>query len=139
MSEWTCRWTLIACVATSEQRPGFTAATGQCRHAEDDFGRSSPRLFSMLCRSERAAVHARLSVVVPELEVLESAWARLHGMCGASNAEELIAHWTGERAIPCRTLSTHSGSCSLCRGHVRCLEMWPAVSSYLKRPRQKAG
>ena len=48
-----------------------------------------------VCRSERDAATARLSAVVPQLEALEATWARLHGICGADTAEDLIAYWQG--------------------------------------------
>ncbi|KAL4440036.1 hypothetical protein ABPG75_003037 [Micractinium tetrahymenae] len=44
-------------------------------------------------KSERDAANARLSVVVPQLEALEATWARLHGICGANDAEELLTYW----------------------------------------------
>lgn len=47
------------------------------------------------CRAERDAANARLSAVVPELEALEASWARLHGICGAATADDLIAYWQG--------------------------------------------
>ena len=46
-------------------------------------------------RAERDAATARLSAVVPELEALEASWARLHGICGAATAEDVIAYWQG--------------------------------------------
>ncbi|PRW33225.1 outer dynein arm-docking complex subunit 1 [Chlorella sorokiniana] len=44
-------------------------------------------------KAERDAATARLSAVVPELEALEATWARLHGICGAATAEDVIAYW----------------------------------------------
>ncbi|EFN52866.1 hypothetical protein CHLNCDRAFT_138354 [Chlorella variabilis] len=44
-------------------------------------------------RTDREAATRRLSAVVPELELLEASWARLHGVCGAATAEDLIAYW----------------------------------------------
>lgn len=40
-----------------------------------------------------------MSAVLPQLEVLEATWGRLHGICGASNAEELITYWTGKHMV----------------------------------------
>lgn len=48
-----------------------------------------------LHRAERDAATARLSAVVPELEALEASWARLHGICGAATADDVIAYWQG--------------------------------------------
>ena len=49
-------------------------------------------------RAERDAATARLSAVVPQLEALEATWARLHGICGAATADDVIAYWQGELA-----------------------------------------
>lgn len=58
---------------------------------------SSPSLHPFTHRrAERDAATARLSAVVPELEALEASWARLHGICGAATAEDVIAYWQGE-------------------------------------------
>lgn len=46
-------------------------------------------------RAERDAATARLSAVVPELAALEATWARLHGLCGAASAQDVVAHWQG--------------------------------------------
>ena len=81
-----------------------------------------------MCRSERDAATARLSAVVPQLEALEATWARLHGICGADTAEDLIAYWQGECGLSGQwgqvawltaPLAEHGSCCQLTR------DWWP--------------
>lgn len=55
--------------------------------------------------------------MVPELETLEATWARLHGICGAATADDLIAYWQGaeQEARGQHEVGTGKVGCSTCR------------------------